>query len=98
MSNNLVTGVDRLFEGDPAAIQPFEDLIHFKSEKAIGKVGTDRLLPWRKKISSKDYIICICDPREKSIDLRKAMRTLPGKMKGKKLIFVSPDSPAENRR
>jgi len=92
------TGVDRLFEGDPAPIQPFQDLINFKSENAIGKAGTDRLLPWLKKNSSKDYIICICDPREKSDDLRKAMKSLPGKLRGKKVIFVSADSPAENRR
>jgi len=91
-------GVDRIFEGDPASVTPFEDLINIKSNNALGKVGTERLLPWLKKNSSKDYLIFVCDPREKSSDLRKAMKLLPGKLKGKKVIFISSDSPAESRR
>ena len=91
-------GIDRIFEGDPAPTQPFEDLIHFKTNNAIGKVGTERLLPWLKKNSSTEYIICISDPRERSTELRRAMKTIPNKFRGEKILFINADSPAESRR
>lgn len=91
-------GIDRIFEGDPAPTQPFEDLIHYKTNNAVGKVGTERLLPWLKKNSSTEYVICITDPREKSMELRRAMKTIPNKFRGKQILFINADSPAENRR
>lgn len=102
--------VERMYEGDPAPDTPFEDLVNVKNDLAIGKRGTDRLLPWLKRSDLKDFIICISDPREKSAELRKLMKTLPaslnsatpgsnvGKKYGEKLIFINADSSPENSR
>jgi len=93
-------GLDRLFEGDPAPTQPFEELINIKSENAIGDTGMRRLVPWLKNTKS-DYLIIVCDPRVQSPELRETATSLysglPKDMLGK-LIVVNADTPAENRR
>jgi hypothetical protein len=93
-------GLDRLFEGDPAPTQPFEELVSIKSENAIGDTGMRRLVPWLKNTKS-DYLIVVCDPRVKSPELREAATSLysglPKDMLSK-LIVVNADTPAESRR
>jgi hypothetical protein len=92
--------LERLFEGDPAPTQPFEELINIKSENAIGDTGTRRLIPWLKNTKS-DYLIMVCDPRVKSPELRDAATSLysglPKDMLSKSIV-ISSDSPAELRR
>lgn len=96
--NASFSRVERLYEGDPAPILPFEDLVNVKSDNAVGKVGTERLLPWLKKGNTKEYVICVSDPREKSSEIRTLMKNLPHKLPGKKILFINSDATAETRR
>jgi len=95
-------GVDRLFEGDPAPTQVFEELVSIKSENAIGETGATRLLPWLRKNGGgggKGYLIVVCDPRVKSPDFRDTVKAF--RMEKEILshaIFINADTPAENRR
>ena len=96
-------GVDRLFEYDPAPIEPFESLVGMRNEEAIGEIGARNLVPWIHKNSSKhkDYLVVITDPREKSLECRQTIaslcQSLPPAIKDK-IVFVNADSPPENRR
>jgi len=92
---------DILFEEDPAPTQCFEELVHIKTGNAIGDAG--RLVPWLHKSPARhnDFLIIVCHPNQKDMDMRKAMkelnRNVPAEVK-KRLMFVNADTPAENRR
>lgn len=96
-------GVDRLFEGDPAPTECFEELLNIKSENAIGSRGAERLVPWLRKNPARqsDYTVILCDPRRQSSELREACQKcqseLPVDIRSR-LIIINADSPAENRR
>ena len=93
-------GLDRLFEGDPAPTQPFEELVNIKSENAIGDTGMRRLVPWLRNTKS-DYLIVLCDPRVQSPELRETAQSLSKGLRKEtlsKLIIINADTPAENRR
>ena len=100
--NNLVRGVDRIFEGDPAPEDPFQDLLNIESGNALGEAGVKTLLPWLSNNSAKqtDYLVILTDPRPKSSEMRSAMRSLvklpPNILK--QMIVINADTPAENRR
>ena len=78
--------IDRLFQGDPAPEECFQELHHVWTETPIGKVGMERLLPWMKQnggtttttsnSKKEDYVVCLVDPRLKSTELRQAVKTL----------------------
>jgi peroxiredoxin len=92
-------GVDRLFEGDPAPTEVFQELVSIKSENAIGETGAKRLIPWLRK--NQDYLVVVCDPRVNSPEFRDTMkssqRQWPEEIQSK-AIFINADTPAENRR
>lgn len=87
------SGIDRLFEGDNAPLDPLEDLLIPQSGNALGKAGADRLL-------ANDFLVILTDPRAKSSELRLTIPSLTSLPKDllAKLIVVNADSPAENRR
>jgi len=94
-------GADRLFEGDPAPTQPFEELLNVKSDNALGDAGTKRLVPWLKSSNPSDYLVIVCDPRVKSPELREAVQSLNNELpKGilSRTVVINADTPAENRR
>jgi hypothetical protein len=95
-------GLDRIFEGDPAKEEPFQDLVRVENGNALGEAATKRLLPWLNKNSAKqmDYLVIVSDPRPKSSELRTAIRKiakLPPNILSR-LIVINADTPAENRR
>jgi hypothetical protein len=95
--------IDRIFEGDPAPAEPFEELVSIISENAIGEGGASRLVPWLRKNPERrsDYLAILTDPRQKSPELREAIRTLSGSLPDEildRMIVINADSPAENRR
>ena len=60
-------GVDRIFEGDPAPVEYFAELVSIKTETPIGLDAAERLVPWTGKTSHKhDFLVCFADPRPKS--------------------------------
>jgi hypothetical protein len=93
-------GVERLFEGDTAPQDAFEELVSIKSENAIGETGKKRLLPWLRG-KDDDYVVVVCDPRQKSPEFHDTIkglhRFLPKDML-RKTVFINVDTPAENRR
>jgi len=96
-------GGDRIFEGDPAPAEPFEELVSIGSENALGKAGAERLVPWLHKNVNRqnDYLVIVTDPRSKSTDLRQAMKYLKGQLTPNilaRLIVVNADTPPENKR
>lgn len=98
------SGVDRIFEGDPAPTECFENLVSATTEKVIAKKGAGRLVPWISKdwgIDEEDYRVIVCDPRKQSFEFHKAMidlnAGLPKDIK-ERLYFINADTPAENRR
>jgi hypothetical protein len=98
-----ISGVDRLFEGDPAPVEPFEELVSIKSENAIGKGRASHLVPWLHKNAARrgEFLIVLTDPRMKSAELRETVKNLsvnlPANLR-ERLIVINADSPAENRR
>lgn len=97
----LGSGIERLFEGDPAPTEPFEELVSIKSENAISKKGASRLIPWLKSSNSNDYLVIISDPRMKSPEIRQTAKNLQSRLPPeiqKRLIYINADTPAENRR
>lgn len=95
------SGVDRLFEGDQAPSEPFEELVSVESGNAVGKAGVSRLVPWLRKNGQDDYLIILTDPRRKSPEMRESIQHLTTELPLgvlSKLIVVNVDSPAENRR
>lgn len=97
------SGVDRLFEGDPAPDDCFEELVSIKSENAIGPTGKQRLVPWLQKNPQRhdDFLVVVSDPRPQSPELRESVKSilkeLPVDIRNR-LVIVNADSPAENRR
>uniref|UniRef100_A0A7S4JJH5 Uncharacterized protein n=1 Tax=Odontella aurita TaxID=265563 RepID=A0A7S4JJH5_9STRA len=96
-------GIDRVYEGDPAPVSPFEDLVSMKTDDALGNQGASRILPWLHNNSARhrDILLVVTDPRAKSTELRQAMKSmvkgLPEKILDKTIV-ISADSPPENRR
>ena len=99
----LGSGADRLFEGDPAPSEPFEELVSIKTGNAIGKAGASRLVPWLRKNAERhgEYLIVLTDPRMKSAEMRQTIKrlsiNLPADLRDKTIV-INADSPAENRR
>jgi len=94
------SGIDRIFEGDPAPVDCFQDLHTVQTQNKLGKKGTERLLPWMH-FSEKDYLICLCDPRAQSPELRQSVKNILAELPRdlqEALIVINADSPAENRR
>jgi hypothetical protein len=103
VANAVYKGIVRLYEGDPAPIPPFAELLCIQSGEPIGKGGMLRLLPWEGSTNkaSMDYLIIITDPRPKSIELRTAMRRITDTLEVsilEKCVIINTDTPAENRR
>lgn len=95
----VAKGADRLFEGDPAPTQPFEELVSVDGN-VLGEAGAAGLVPWLKK-SSSDYLIIISDPRVKSEELRDTVKNLSNEMPKDMLsrtVIINADTPPENRR
>mmetsp|Transcript_9543 Transcript_9543/g.13811 ORF Transcript_9543/g.13811 Transcript_9543/m.13811 type:complete len:307 (+) Transcript_9543:21-941(+) len=96
--------VNKIYEGDPASVTPFENLVHWKSEKALGVLGAERILPWVKPKSSdkaKDYLVVISDPRSNSVEFRQTIKTLEKSLPKDildRLIVINADSPLDNRK
>ena len=96
-------GVDRIFEGDPAPEDCFEELVSIRSENAIGVTGKQRLVPWLHKNSARhdDYAVIISDPRTQSTEFRETVKLLVSELPSdilSRLVLINSDSPAENRR
>jgi hypothetical protein len=103
LSQRAGAGVSRLFEGDPAPVEPFEELVHIKSENSIGSNGAARLLPWLRKNPERqsDYLVVLCDPRMKSTELQLAVQNIVVDLAApilSRVIVINADTPAENRR
>jgi hypothetical protein len=96
-------GVSRMFEGDPAPAEPFEELVNIKTENGIGPQGAERLVPWLRKNAERqgDYLVVLCDPRMKSTELDQVVQNivvdLPAPMLSRTIV-INADTPAENRR
>ena len=96
-------GADRIFEGDPAPVECFEELVSVKSGNAIGVLGKERLLPWLRKNAErqKDYLVVLTDPRRKSLELQQTIKNIQAEVPvdiRNRMIVVNADSPNENRR
>jgi len=95
--------VDRLFEGDPAPTEPFQDLMSVKTDLALGEAGTKNIVPWLNKNSSKhkDYLVIVSDPRVKSIELRELMNIIsigiPDDILSK-IVVINSDTTSQNRK
>jgi peroxiredoxin len=103
IARNTGAGKDRLFEGDPAPTDCFEDLVSIKSENAIGSNGKQRLVPWLRKSSARhnDYLVLITDPRMQSPEFRESVKSLTMELPEdirSRMVVINADSPAENRR
>lgn len=99
--NAYRNGVDRLFEGDPAPVEVFEELVSMKSENAIGGSTVKRLIPWLRNTNKSDHIVIVSDPREKSPEFLNTVKILSSEIPKEilsKIIFVNADTPAQNRR
>lgn len=94
-------GIARLYEGDPAPIEPFAELCSIQNGECIGSSGAERIVPWIKK-NSDDYIVIVTDPRPKSVELRSAIRKLVNGAVSeeivKRVVVINPDSAGENRK
>lgn len=94
---------NRAFEGDPANDEVFRDLIYMKTGEALGKFGSERLLPWFNNKNSgkqKDFLVVVVDPRERSSELRSTMSTLaklPVDLRSKTIV-INADKPSDNRK
>lgn len=97
-------GVERLFEGDPAPEGTcWEGLVIPQTDATLGKVGTERLVPWLGKTASDDdeYIVVVCDPRPDSPDLQTTAQNLWSDLRvdlRQRLVIINADSPAQNRK
>ena len=106
---STVSGIERIFEGDPAPVECFEELVGIISENAIGSAGKERLVPWLGKKGSSssssgkkdDYLVVLTDPRPKSYELQQTVKNLQAELPADiraRLVVINADSPAENRR
>jgi hypothetical protein len=98
-----MSGVERIFEGDPAPIRCFEGLVTIQTETPIGKRGAERLIPWfsANNADKSNYLICISDPRPTSHELKETVKSLMTELPldiRSRIIVINADSPAENRR
>jgi hypothetical protein len=96
-------GVNRIFEGDPAPTECFQELVSIRSENAIGTKTASELIPWQRKNPHRhdDYLIVFCDPRFQSVELRATVKGFVTELSSdilKRLVIINADSPAENRR
>jgi hypothetical protein len=96
-------GIERIYEGDPAPTDCFQELVSIKTENAIGSKGMERLVPWLRKNSERhrDFTIILTDPRPQSPELREACKKLISEITSdlkSRLVVVNADGPAENRR
>jgi len=80
--------MDMLFEGDPAPVLCWHDLVQ-NNGLELGKSGAERIL-------SRGVTMVLVDPRVRSSELRLVLRSLVPDTGS--LIVVTPDSPSENRR
>ena len=93
-------GVDRLFEGDDAPTEAFCDLVQSAKvdPRILGEPGMRRLLPWMKG-DNKDFLMIISDPRPKSFELRRLMKSmqnsLPASITSRTIVITS-DTSLEN--
>lgn len=93
------SGIQRLYEGDPAPTDCWKDLLNLDGEQ-LGRGGMTRTLPWMKSGPSGDYIVMITDPRPKSAELRTAMKRMSslGAELRNRIVIINSDTPAANRR
>lgn len=96
--------MDRIFEGDPAPTDCFENLVDSNTGNKVAKKGAGRLAPWISNdlsIDENDYRVVVCDPRKQSMGFHQAITDsyggLPKDIKDR-LYFINSDTPAENRR
>jgi hypothetical protein len=97
---SLVSGVERLYEGDPAPTECFDELVSILTEDGIN--GGD-LIPWKHKNPHRrdDYLVLLCDPRPESPELRATVKNLLAEVPAeilKRVVIVNADTPAKNRR
>ena len=95
-------GVERLFEGDPAPVDCFANLVIPQTDVALGQGGQERIVPWLgKNANDDDYLIVICDPRPNSPDLQTAVRhlwsDLPAELR-QRLVVINADRPSQTRK
>lgn len=67
----------------------------------LGEAGAKQVVPWLGNKNKSEYIIVICDPRVKSLDLRDAISAIGSELPKNLLsrtIIINADTPAENRR
>jgi len=94
-------GADRLFEGDPAPFEAFEELVSMKTENAIGGPAVKRLIPWLRSTNMLDSVVVVSDPREKSPEFLNTVKDLSSELQKdifNKILFINADTPAQNRR
>lgn len=96
----LGSGVERIYEGDPAPTECFDELIAIRTEEGV---KTSDLIPWKHKNPHRrgDYLVIICDPRPESPELRAAVKSFLAEVPTdilKRMIVVNADSPSKNRR
>ncbi|GKY99066.1 hypothetical protein MPSEU_000862300 [Mayamaea pseudoterrestris] len=95
-----ISGVERIFEGDPAPTDCFDELVSITTEDAAKAAD---LIPWKHKNPHRrdDYLVIVCDPRPESPELRATVKSLLTEVPAdilKRLVIVNADSPAKNRR
>ncbi len=96
--------MNKIYEGDLASATAFENLVHWKTEKALGTLGTERILPWinpKSPDKAKDYVVIICDPRSNSAEFRQTVKTLEKCLSKDildRLLVINADSPLDNRK
>lgn len=96
-------GVDRLFEGDDAPVEVFHSLVKPSSSSTplpLGEIGAKRIVPWLgSTYSSSEYLIVVTDPRSKSSELKRVVKSLnamlPQTIKSR-MIVVTSDSAKDN--
>eukprot|EP00555_Chaetoceros_dichaeta_P012661 CAMPEP_0198254356 /NCGR_PEP_ID=MMETSP1447-20131203/4665_1 /TAXON_ID=420782 /ORGANISM="Chaetoceros dichaeta, Strain CCMP1751" /LENGTH=295 /DNA_ID=CAMNT_0043940365 /DNA_START=112 /DNA_END=999 /DNA_ORIENTATION=+ len=89
--------VNRLFEGDPAPSEPFQDLVSIQTDLALGEAGAKRIVP----SNYNDYLVIISDPRTKSSQLRDLMTIISTGIPNdilSNIVVINSDTTAENRK
>mmetsp|Transcript_15332 Transcript_15332/g.18160 ORF Transcript_15332/g.18160 Transcript_15332/m.18160 type:complete len:296 (-) Transcript_15332:252-1139(-) len=89
--------VNRLFEGDPAPTEPFQDLVSIQTDLALGEAGAKRIVP----SNYNDYLVIISDPRTKSSQLRDLMTIISTGIPNdilSNIVVINSDTTAENRK
>jgi len=89
--------VNRLFEGDPAPSEPFQDLVSIQTDLALGEAGAKKIVP----SNYNDYLVIISDPRTKSSQLRDLMTIISTGIPNdilSNIVVINSDTTAENRK